>query len=380
MLGFEISKAQCVTILNSLGFICNDAGPKHILVQCPTRRIDVVLPEDLVEEIGRIIGYQNIQSVFPKVAIIPPKRNDDFFWQDNAKKTMQELGFCEAYIQSFIGEKERTDFKWPLKNLLEIENPISSLNKFLRPSLSFGLLGNVKDNLKSFDEVKLFEIGSIFQNQKTREKKMMSGIFAKKSKNNDGFFELKAVVEQLLNDLGIGDIWYDNIKATPNNSIANLWQESHTAEIKSNGKEIGFLGGISLQLLETLGIKERVFSFELDFGKVAKLASEDSTYEPIIFHPSVFRDLAIVVPSGTKTADILNIIETIGGKIVKDTDLFDVYSGVEIGEGKENLAFHIIYQDENKTLTSREVDETHKKIIAELEKNPEWEIRGQIKN
>jgi len=380
LLGFEISKAQCVKILNSLGFVCNDAGPKHILVECPTRRIDIVLQEDLVEEIGRIVGYQSIQSVFPKVAITPPKRNDDFFWQDNAKETMKELGFCETYNYSFIGEKEREDFKWPTKNIFEIENPISSLNKFLRPSLCFGLIRNVKDNLKNFNEVKLFEIGSVFQNKKIREKRIMAGVFVKKGKKNEGFFELKGVVEQLLNDLGIMDIWYDDIKATPNNSIINLWQEQQTAEIKTASKELGFLGEVSFQLLEILGIKERVFMFELDFEKVAKLANEGSEYEPIIFHPSVFRDLAVVVPSGTKTADILNIIEAVGGKIVKDVDLFDVYSGVEIGEGKENLAFHIIYQDENKTLNSKEVDETHKKIIEELEKNLNWEVRGQIKN
>ncbi len=380
LLGFDISKAQCVKILNSLGFICNDAGPKHILVECPTRRIDVVIQEDLVEEIGRIVGYLNIQLSFPRVSIIPPKRNDEFFWQDNAKKTMKELGFCEAYNFSFIGEKEKDDFNWPIKNIFEIENPISSLNKYLRPSLSFGLIKNVKDNLKNFDEVKLFEIGDTFQNQKLKEKKMLAGIFAKKGKNNDGFFELKGVVDQLLNDLGISDIWYDNTKATPNNSNINLWQEPHIAEIKTAGKEIGFLGEISLNLLDVLGIKEKIFMFELDFEKVVKLAKEESEYEPIVFHPSVFRDLAVVVSSGTKTVDILNIIYTVGGKIVKDVDLFDVYSGAEIGEGKENLAFHIIYQDENKTLNSKEVDETHKKIIEELEKNPEWEIRGQTKN
>ncbi|MDO8524190.1 MAG: phenylalanine--tRNA ligase subunit beta [bacterium] len=368
LLGFEISKVQCVKILSSLGFICNDAGPKHILVECPSGRIDVVLPEDLVEEIGRIVGYQSIQSVFPRVAIAPPKRNDEFFWQDNAKKTMQELGFCEAYNYSFIGEKERENFKWPTKDLFEIENPISSLNKFLRPSLSFGLIRNVKDNLKNFDEVKLFEIGSVFQNKKIKEKKMMTGVFVKKGKKNDGFFELKGIVEQLLNDIGIMDIWYDD-------GGGALWQEFHTAEIKTAGKEVGFLGEVSFQLLELLGIKERIFMFELDFDKVVKLANEDLGYEPIVFHPSVFRDLAVVVPSGTKTADILNIISAVGGKIVKDVDLFDVYTGVEISEGKENLAFHIIYQDENKTLNSKEVDEAHKKIIKALEENPEWEIR-----
>ncbi|MDD5433424.1 MAG: hypothetical protein PHE77_02065 [Candidatus Pacebacteria bacterium] len=115
--------------------------------------------------------------------------------------------------------------------------------------------------------------------------------------------------------------------------------------------------------------------FDLDFDKIIKLANEQTEYEPIVFHPAAFRDLAVVVPLGTKVVDILNIINASGGKIVKDVDLFDAYTGLELEEGKENLAFHIIYQDENKTLTAKEVDEEHKKIIKALEENPEWEIR-----
>lgn len=380
LLGFEVSKAQSVKILTSLGFVCRDSGPKHILVECPTRRLDVNSQEDLVEEIGRIFGYGNIQSVFPKATIVPPPRNDAFFWQNCAQAVLKELDFCEAYNYSFIGEKEKELLNWPLRNLWEIANPISSLNKFLRPSLVFGLLNNIKENLKNFEEVKIFEIGSIFQNKTIKEKTALAGVFAKKGKNNDGFFELKGVLEELLNGMGIMDIWFDDIKATPNNSIDSLWQEYRSAEIKVGGKEVGFLGEISSQVLENLGIKERVFMFDLDFNKVTKLANEQTEYEPIVFHPSAFRDLAVVVPLGTKVADVLNIINSVGGKIVKDVDLFDTYTGIELGEEKENLAFHIIYQDENKTLTAKEIDDEHKKIIEALEKNPEWEIRGQIKN
>jgi len=375
LLGFGISKAQEVKILNSLGFICNDSGPKHILVECPTNRMDVSSQEDLVEEIGRISGYHNIQANFPKVSLMPPKRNEDIFWQNASKETLKELGFFEAYNFSFIGEQEREDFAWPIKNIFKIENPISSLNRFLRPSLAFGLIRNVKDNLKNFDNIKLFEIGNVFQKQKIQEKKIIGGVLAIKGKNREGFYELKGVLEQLLNSLGIMDVWYDEAKATSAFSMQKLWQENCKAEVKVGGKEIGFLGEISKELAQKYGIKERVFMFELDFEAIKKLAKENAVYKPIIFHPSVFRDLAVVVPSGTKTADILNVIYSTGSKILKNVDLFDIYSGQELGDGKENLAFHIIYQDENKTLNSKEVDEEHKKIIAQLEANPEWEIR-----
>ncbi|MDD4989972.1 MAG: phenylalanine--tRNA ligase subunit beta [Candidatus Pacebacteria bacterium] len=376
LLGFPILRAQCQKILALLGFKCQVQVPGFINVTVPTRRMDVSLSEDLAEEIGRVFGYQNIKSVFPQAALIPPARNDDFFWQSCAKKILKELGFYEAYNYSFVGEKEKENFNWPQKQLLEIENPGSSLNKYLRPSLAFGLLRNIRENLKNFNEVKIFEIGSVFQNiNGAGETKMIAGVFSKKGKTNEGFFELKGAAEELLNGLGISDVWYDDIGQTPDNSILGLWHPGKSAEVKVGTKEIGFLGEVQPRLLEELGIKESVFMFEMDFGKLAALANEETEYEPIVFHPAVFRDLAVLVPQGTKTVEILNVIYAAGGNTLRDVDLFDIYSGEEIEEGKENLAFHIVYQSESKTLTSGEVDEAHNKIIAELEKNPEWEIR-----
>ncbi len=375
LLGFAISKVEITKILSSLGFYCKDAGPKYILVECPTIRLDIITQEDLVEEIGRITGYKNIESSFPKIALTPPKRNDDVFWQKAIQRILKELGFSEVYNYSFIGEIERASFAWPLKDFLEIENPISSLNKFLRPSLVFGLIKNTKENLKNFDTIKIFEIGSIFQKRKVKEKKMIAGVLVLRGKKNEGFFELKGFVEQLLNSLGIVDVWYDEVKVAPNNSIVSSWSEGARAEIKAHGKELGFLGEVDRDILESNTIKERVFMFELDFAKIKKMASEDSIYKPIIFHPSAFRDISITVPKGTKIADVLNTIEIAGGVILKDVDLFDVYSGEALDNGRENLSFHIIYQDENKTLSSREVDEEHQKIVKALEENLEWEIR-----
>ncbi len=396
LLGFSIPKAQCLRILALLGFKCQAQSLNFISVEVPTRRLDISLSEDLVEEIRRVYGYQNIPSAFPQSALIPPVRNDEFFWASSAKMIFKELGFCEAYNYSFIGDKDREIFGWPQKQLLEIENPISSLNKYLRPYLAFGLLRNAKENLKNFSEVKIFEIGNVFQNvhpvksarggalpevkrfnrARAKEKRMISGVLSKKGKmGEDGFFELKGAVEELLNGLGISDVWYDNIGQTPDNSILGLWHSGKSAEVKVAGKEIGFLGEVQPRLLEELAIKERVFMFEIDFDKLVALANEETEYEPIVFHPAAFRDLAVVVPEGTKTVDILNVIYAAGDETVRDVDLFDIYSGEEIEEGKENLAFHIAYQSESKTLSSREVDEVHKRIIKALEENPEWEIR-----
>lgn len=115
--------------------------------------------------------------------------------------------------------------------------------------------------------------------------------------------------------------------------------------------------------------------FDIDFEELAKQCSEEQVYQPISKYPAIIRDLAILVPREVKVVEILNKINTAGGKLVRDVDLFDMYEGEELPDGKKNLAFHIIYQAENRTLTGKEVDKIQSKIIKILEEEPEWEIR-----
>jgi len=122
-------------------------------------------------------------------------------------------------------------------------------------------------------------------------------------------------------------------------------------------------------------LKEKVFIFDFDFEKLENLALEEAEYQPVSLHPTSIRDLAVLVPQGTRVVEVLNIIEGVGGNLVRDVDLFDVYSGQELPEGMENLAFHIIYQAEDRTLKSEEVQKIHQKIIKSLEENPSWEVR-----
>lgn len=150
-----------------------------------------------------------------------------------------------------------------------------------------------------------------------------------------------------------------------------------SAEIKVGQEEIGFLGEISPRILEKLKIANKVFAFDLDFEKLSKLSSEEHEFRPISSYPAAIRDIAVLVPRGILVEEILNIIETAGGDLVRDVDLFDIYEGEELPDGKKNLAFHIIYQAADRTLSSLEVDNINKKIINALEENPEWQVRKQ---
>jgi phenylalanyl-tRNA synthetase beta chain len=390
LLGVKIPRPKAIKILKSLDLKIGNCKPfgselraellEILNVEIPTFRLDILIQEDLIEEIGRIFGYQNIPSVFPRTVLILPERNDEILWIRNCRDILKERGFSEVYNYSFISEKDKETFDWKDKDLLEIQNPMSVFNKYLRPSLIPNFLKNTKENLKNFEEIKIFELGKTFvRKQKTPkqrflEENMLSGVLTRKGMKDEGFYELKGVIDSLLNRLGISNICYGDYKPTPEESHLSLWHPKKCAEIKIDGQEIGFLGQIYPKISEDFGIKEKVFVFDLDFEKLIKLASEEHEYQPIFFQPAAVRDLAVLVPQGTKVVEVLNKINRAGGKLVRDVDLFDIYSGEEIAQGKENFAFHIIYQAEDRTLTNKEIDGIQNKIIKELEE-AEWEIR-----
>ena len=369
LLGLKIERKDVKQILKRLGFKIIKEEHPILIVEIPTFRLDISLPEDLIEEIGRIYGFQRIPAAFPIVSLIPPKINFEIFWEDITKNILKESGFTEVYNYSFIGEKEAEVFK----GAVEIENPMSVEQKYLRPSLIPNLLKNVIDNFRYFNEIKIFELGKIFikkqetRNKKqTEEKRMLSGLIT-----GDAFYQAKGVVDSLLNKLGISNIWYDEYKPTPEQSKISIWQKERCAEIKVDGQEIGFLGEISPGIFK----KTKVVIFDVDFEKLIKLCSEEHEYQPISQYPAAIRDLAVLVPLDVKVVDVLNKINVAGGALVRDVDLFDIYEGEGIVQGKKNLAFHIIYQAEDRTLKSKEIDKIHQKIIKILEENPEWEVR-----
>ena len=386
LLGIKMPKKDVVKILRMLGFkvlsLKNSKNKKYISVMVPTRRLDVSIQEDLIEEVGRIYGIQNIPSVFPKEALIPPEKNYDEFWQRRCKDILKEMKFCETYNYSFLGEKEKDIFNYSNKEIVEVLNPMSSFVKYLRPSLIPNLLKNVHENLKYFNEIKIFELGKVFKpnsNPKAKDKfleeKMLSAVFTRKRINKEGFYELKGIVDSLLNKLGITGVWYDDYGQKPEMSKISTWQPVRCAEIKVGDEKIGFLGEINPEILYQMGVNEKVFAFDLMFSKLSTLASEENEYEPISIHPAAVRDLSILVPQNVKVVDVLNMINSVGGSLVRDVDLFDMYSGEKIAFGKKNLAFHVIYQAADRTLTPKEIDEVQNKIIKALEEEQGWEVR-----
>lgn len=335
LLGVNISDKEIVAILKKLGFEIKN----KFQVTVPTCRLDISIQEDLIEEIGRLYGFEKIPSRLPLAALIPPKRNDDLIYQNKIKDILVNLGFSEALNYSLIGDAE-----------IELANPISQEQKYLRPSLALNLLKNIESNKRYFNEVRLFEIGRVFErdnNKVIEKKKLGAALFP------SDFYRLKGIIETLLNKMQISDVWYedelegDNLKR---------------AKVIVGNDLLGWIG-------------DNIF--ELDFEKIVELATEERIYSPPSKYPAVVRDVALLVEPGTKIVEVMNLINTAGGSLISDVDLFDMYEGEEIPDGKKSLAFRVIYQADDHTLTDKEVNALQEKVMKALEDEGGWEVRKQ---
>jgi len=378
IIGKKIERKKVKSILTRLGFSVVEEKHPNLIVEAPTYRLDVSIPEDLVEEIVRIIGFNKISPSFPVLSISPPQKNFNLFWKKKIQDILKELGFAEVYSYSFFGDKEADAFGFKQKRLAELENPISIENKYLRGSLIPNLVKAVRDNQKShFEEIKLFEIGKIFNGKDFSEKNMIGAVLSTKEKeeSQENFYKLKGIIDSLLNKLGISEVWYDDVKATPEETTKKTWRKKLCAEVKVGNEEIGFIGEINPKIYKEFKTSGNIVAFDLDFEKVKELATEEQEYNPISSYPAAVRDLAVLVPLEVKVAEVLNEINALGGELVRDVDLFDVYTGEEISGNRKNLAFHIIYQSSERTLTSNEIDKIHNKIIKGLDSKSQWEVR-----
>ncbi|MBU1045805.1 phenylalanine--tRNA ligase subunit beta [Patescibacteria group bacterium] len=370
LLEIKIREKEAVRILNSLGL----ETKADLTVKIPTWRPDLAQNEDFAEEIGRIYGYEKLESSYPTLALIPAKRNDDIFWEDKIKDSLKEAGFSEAYNYSFISKRIGDMIG---AGLVELKNPFSEEFYYLRPSLILNLFENIQYNIRNFSaekNIKIFEIGKIFKQEKGEivEKKMLSGVMAG---GPESFYMLKGIIDSLFENIGVSDYYFDEYQATPEETSFNFWDRHRMAEIKIGGREIGFLGALNFPALLKGGKVQEVFAFDIDFEVLLEECSEESEYRPISKFPAAGRDISLLLPEDARVSEVLNIINASENKYIKDVDLFDFYEGSELPEGKKSLAFHIIFQAENRTLSGREIEAIMAKIIQDLENNLDWEVR-----
>ena len=358
IIGIEIPQKNMIDILQRLGFGVKQMKGK-LSVDIPTYRQDVVIPENLIEEIGRVYGYEKVEEKLPYGFLEGIKRNETGYWQNKARDILKELGFSEIYSYSFIGDEEKDVFNLKAE---EIVNPVSSYFKYLRPTLIPQMAKVVKENSKFFKEICIFEIGKSFE--KNKETYTLSGAVSCLD-----FYGLKGRLNILFDNLGIKNVNYSGIKEKL------FWNKGNTADIIIKGEKVGNIGSLSLDICQALSLDNNIVYFEINFEKLVKHCSRTKTYEIISYHPPLLRDISGVVSEDINIDNIVELIKNKGGQLLKSAEVFDVYKGNGIPQGKKSVSFHLIYQSEEKTLNSKTVDSLRDSLINELKKEVNWEER-----
>lgn len=379
LIGLAIKPQEMISILKKLEIpakIIKRDGKAFLEATAPTSRLDLKAQEDLAEEIIRILGYDNVPAQIPSGILIPAVKEESLVYEDKIKDILVGAGWSEAQNYSFISDADVKNFD--IFKKVEIRNPFSSDQKYLRPTLIVNLIKNVKENLKYFDSVRLFEIGHIFSmvgGKPTELHNKIAAVVANKNVKNpaEGLFELKGLIHILFEKLGISDVWFDDI-ISENSPVYwfTFTHPSRRAQVKCGDRQVGWIGEIKPKTLDNMEIKEKIFVFELDLSELVDLASEERMYQPPSKYPAIMRDLAVVISETTKVEEILNVIETTGGELLVDTDLFDMYEGLT--GNKKSLAFRLTYQSDERNLTDSEVNKIQDKIIKAIEEKG-WEVR-----
>jgi phenylalanyl-tRNA synthetase beta chain len=363
VLGEDISLKETERILKSLSFkVQRNKG--SFSANVPYFRTDVFIKEDVIEEIGRIYGYDQIEAKEPIDSIIPKEQSKGFLVVNIVRDIWQSFGFYETYNYSFINEE--TSLKFEKKNLIEMEKPVSLEFKYLRPSLIPGLLKNLSENRKNYEKINLFEIGSIFYKSEegTKEERVLSLI-----SSSEDFYQLKGKINLFLGKMSLSNISYHQ------KGKKELFHDKKTGEIFFEKERIGFLGEVSEEIKKEMKIKENILIAEINLEKIIEMYKEIKNYEPILKFPPSVRDLAVLIPDKTPYKDVFEKIKREGGSLLKEVSLFDFYKGKEVPEGMKSFAFRLIFQAKNKTLSSEEVSVVFEKIINALEEFSEYKVR-----
>lgn len=365
ILGVSISAIKVRQILSKLGFIVKQRSKNVFSVGVPSFRQDVNLPEDLIEEIARVFGYEHIPISLPKISpkVTIGERRD---LVSDIKNILIGLGLNEAITYSLTDSKILNDFN-PASNAIEIMNPLSQEQGFLRTTLLPGLVRAVAHNLnQKQDYVALFEIGNVFlKKDQVPDEELKLGMAlsgTKKTllnalvvKDELGLLNLKGTIETLFTRLGIKN--YEFVKQGDGTKV----------DIYLNKSPVGLISKLDKALMDKFGIKNRdVFTLEVSLGKILFVASLNKKYALLPKYPGIVRDISFILKEEQSVKKLLSILLEKGRPLLRDLLITDYYKGKQIPSGYRGLTLSCTYGSNERTLTEEEVAPIHNLICSTL--------------
>ena len=390
LLGSSLIEKEIIYIFERLGFKVEKDGAT-LTVYVPTRRLDISIKEDLIEEVGRIYGVDNIQG---RLKEMPVKKGSYDRTTREIRNKMINLGLNETLTYSLVSEKEANMFTMKNNDIVKILAPLTEERNALRQSLITSLLKTYEYNVaRDNKDICLFEIAKTFYidtNSKTAkanennstENEAARGEYKEENKlaclmtgeyylglntKQVDFYIIKGICEELLDYLGYGGRYSF---VADKEKLPEEMHPGKSAIISVNGENVGLIGRVTPELC-----KEEVYVMEISLDKLLTKKVGKMKYKELSKFPVVKKDIAVLVNKEVPAQELLKTIKNNGGKLLQESKVFDLYDGKGIPEGKKSIAFSVTLGDANKTLTDEEVNKVMEKVIAGLQSKHGAELR-----
>jgi len=375
VLGLELSTERIQKVLESLGFGCRLTGTSgDLMVTIPYWRTDVRMADDLVEEIARIIGYDEIPTTLLSSQIPQQVPAPMLALKEQIRDLIVGCGMQEVITYSLVSQAtlDKVDPDQKLGPALRVANPMSSEQEYLRTSLRPGLLATFASNEKhEKDGIKLFEVGRAYltrTNDLPEEREMLVGVLGGprlerswlSGEDTLDFFDAKGILETVTNRL--------KVEASFKPAEDQTLLAGKTAEVIVGGERVGVVGELHPKTAALFDISTQPITlFEIDLVKLLSFAEGVYRYHPIPRFPGNTRDIALIVDNSLAASRVQEVIESF--PLVEQVTLFDVYSGEQVPPGKKSLALSVRFQSAERTLTDEEVNQAQQHIIERLQRD-----------
>ncbi|XOV77897.1 MAG: phenylalanine--tRNA ligase subunit beta [Aestuariibacter sp.] len=370
VIGVDIAAEKVDDIFQRLGMVGNRQDDVW-KVEVPSYRFDIAIEEDLIEEVARIYGYNNIPNVAPQASLEMPPHQESVLALDRFKDVLVKRDFQEAITYSFVDPKIQNTL-FPESNGMVLPHPISSDMSVMRVSLLPGLLQALEYNQnRQQQRVRLFETGLRFvpdnsEKVGVRQEAMLAGIITGErfeerwcnEKRKVDFFDVKGDVEALL------QLTNKSQQIRFETADHSALHPGQSAAIYLGEQLVGHVGALHPVHEKPLGINTRVFVFELVLSHILEMDLPKS--KEISKFPANRRDIAIIVDEHVCAGEVMQVIEKAGTNLLIDLNLFDVYRGENVGEGKKSLALSLHLQDTNRTLEEAEIQSLVNNVVSQL--------------
>jgi len=359
----EIPNNDILECFRKLGFE-TEVKEEKIYVTVPTRRIDISIKEDLIEEVGRIYGLDNIEGKLPTV---PMRKGRIDLTHREIRNKMISLGLNETLSYVLVREDEADNFTTDFFEKVSLLDPITEERSTLRYSVLTSLLKIYEYNkARNEKDVAIFEIGKGFykkENYKEDNKlaALMSGKYylGIENKKDVDFYIIKGVAEEILDYLG----YAGRYSFVMPKQLPKQMHPGQTAEISVNNDIIGMVGKLHPSIE-----KENVYVLEINLDKLLSKKTGKMKFKEISKYPTISKDLAILIDKNISSDEIAKAIKKAAGSLLTNTEIFDVYEGANIPEGKRSIAYSLSFGANDRTLTDEEINNIMNKVVDSLQK------------